>query len=179
MVQASSFLLLFALSAVMIQGAPLAVRSKDHHALHDESKLQGTLPPFPPPAGDGNPGSDPNYQQAPPVDPNGQPQTPGQQAPGINVNGGVGGAQQAPSCMTAQQGTGVQPAAQFGPFPSGQQPGSPPPPRPPTQFGPGPAPEPPMQPQPPMTPQFAPAAPVEPAPVEPDASGSPPPEAPW
>ncbi|ORZ06241.1 hypothetical protein BCR42DRAFT_473675 [Absidia repens] len=44
MVQASSFLLLLAFSAVMIQGAPLAARSKEHHTEEkpptEESKLQ-------------------------------------------------------------------------------------------------------------------------------------------
>ncbi|ORZ06235.1 hypothetical protein BCR42DRAFT_473663 [Absidia repens] len=44
MVQASSFLLLLAFSAVMIQGAPLAARSKEHHTKDkpptEESKLQ-------------------------------------------------------------------------------------------------------------------------------------------
>ncbi|ORZ07385.1 hypothetical protein BCR42DRAFT_472262 [Absidia repens] len=43
MVQASSFLLLLAFSAVMIQGAPLAARSKEHHTKDklptEESKL--------------------------------------------------------------------------------------------------------------------------------------------
>ncbi|ORZ07425.1 hypothetical protein BCR42DRAFT_426238 [Absidia repens] len=56
MVQASSFLLLLAFSAVMIQGAPLAARSKEHHTKDkpptEESKLQlqadGTgSPPMP------------------------------------------------------------------------------------------------------------------------------------
>ncbi|ORZ06233.1 hypothetical protein BCR42DRAFT_443324 [Absidia repens] len=44
MVQASSFLLLLAFSAVMIQGAPLAARSNEHHNKDnlptEESKLQ-------------------------------------------------------------------------------------------------------------------------------------------
>ncbi|ORZ06246.1 hypothetical protein BCR42DRAFT_427357 [Absidia repens] len=44
MVQASSFLFLLAFSAVMIQGAPLAARSKEHHTKDkpptEESKLQ-------------------------------------------------------------------------------------------------------------------------------------------
>ncbi|ORZ06239.1 hypothetical protein BCR42DRAFT_443330 [Absidia repens] len=44
MVQASSFLLLLAFSAVLIQGAPLAARSKEHHTKDkpptEESKLQ-------------------------------------------------------------------------------------------------------------------------------------------
>ncbi|ORZ04476.1 hypothetical protein BCR42DRAFT_429156 [Absidia repens] len=47
MVKASSFTLLFAFSAVMIEGAPLTARSKEHrtkdNAPADESKLQSNI----------------------------------------------------------------------------------------------------------------------------------------
>ncbi|ORZ06231.1 hypothetical protein BCR42DRAFT_397875 [Absidia repens] len=108
MVQASSFLLLLAFSAVMIQGAPLAARSKEHHNKDnlptEESKLQ---------MGDGA---------------GGPPQFPGEQASGFGPDefraakkqspplgaGGVGSGSQAapPSCMDPQN---PQPAAQLAP----------------------------------------------------------------
>ncbi|ORZ11596.1 hypothetical protein BCR42DRAFT_440621 [Absidia repens] len=43
MVQASSFLVLLAFSAVMIQGAPLAARSKEHHPKDDTTDVQSKL----------------------------------------------------------------------------------------------------------------------------------------
>ncbi|ORZ11598.1 hypothetical protein BCR42DRAFT_421398 [Absidia repens] len=43
MVQASSFLLLLALSAVMIQGAPLTARFKEHPSKDDATAVQSKL----------------------------------------------------------------------------------------------------------------------------------------
>ncbi|ORZ06244.1 hypothetical protein BCR42DRAFT_443335 [Absidia repens] len=73
MVQASSFLLLLAFSAVMIQGAPLAAHSKEHHTKDkppiEESKLQ--IPDgasgSPQRSGSGGTGGTRSAQAGPPV----------------------------------------------------------------------------------------------------------------
>ncbi|ORZ06230.1 hypothetical protein BCR42DRAFT_443322 [Absidia repens] len=75
MVQASSFLLLLAFAAVMIQGAPLAARSKEHRNQDslptEESKLQmgdgaGGPPQFPGEQASGFGPVLPFVEQAPP-----------------------------------------------------------------------------------------------------------------